>query len=92
MKNESFRNWSVVGGVIRKNSDVLLVANRRKDSAKLRGKGGIDWSPPGGVVDQGESELEALEREVYEETGLRVSTWSEFILSLIHISEPTRPY
>ena len=53
MKNESFRNWSVVGGVIRKNSDVLLVANRRKESVKLRGKGGIDWSPPGGVVDQG---------------------------------------
>ena len=85
MKNESFRNWSVAGGIIRKNSDVLLVANRRKDSAKLRGKGGIDWSPPGGVVDQGESELEALEREVYEETGLRVSTWSEFIYR-VHVN------
>ena len=37
------------------------------------------------MVDQGESELEALEREVYEETGLRVSTWSEFIYR-VHVN------
>ena len=68
-----------MGGIIRRNSDVLLVANRRKDTLKDGGRDVIDWSPPGGVVDQGEGELEALEREVYEETGIRVSTWSEFI-------------
>ena len=47
---------------------MLLVANRRRNGA-------VDWSPPGGVIDDGEHELEALTREVVEETGLRVTQW-----------------
>ena len=96
MKNQSFRNWSVVGGIIRKDLDILLVANRRRGNSHLRKRGGIEWTPPGGVIDQGESAIDALGREVLEETGLKVSTWSESIygvtvnfleqnLSLIHI-------
>jgi 8-oxo-dGTP diphosphatase len=47
---------------------MLLVANRRRNGA-------VDWSPPGGVIDDGEHELEALTREVIEETGLQVTQW-----------------
>ena len=47
---------------------VLLVRNRRRN-------GSLDWSPPGGVIDEGESVLEGLTREVEEETGLRVTEW-----------------
>ncbi len=79
MKNESFRNWSVAGGLIRKDSKILLVANRRRGKLHRGKKGGIDWTPPGGVIDEGESAVEALEREVYEETGLSASTWSELV-------------
>ena len=79
MKNESFRNWSVVGGLIRKDSKILLVANRRRGKLHRGKRGGIDWTPPGGVIDEGESAIEALEREVYEETGLQASTWSELV-------------
>jgi len=79
MKNESFRNWSVVGGLIRSNSEILLVANRRRGNLHLGKKGSIDWTPPGGVIDQGESTVEALKREVYEETGLQVLTLSELV-------------
>ncbi len=49
---------------------VLLVQNRRHG-------GLVDWTPPGGVIDRGESLLEGLTREVQEETGLEVLAWSE---------------
>jgi len=48
---------------------VLLVQNRRRD-------GRLDWSPPGGVIDAGEGLLAGLTREVEEETGLRIGSWS----------------
>lgn len=58
----------MAGAVIEGPQGVLLVANRR-------GNGSIDWSTPGGVVDPGETVLEALTREVAEETGLVVAGW-----------------
>lgn len=63
------RHWSVAGGVVRDaGGRLLLVENERRD-------GSIDWSTPGGVVDAGESFVEALTREVAEETGLSVASW-----------------
>jgi 8-oxo-dGTP diphosphatase len=62
------RDWLVAGAVIEGPEGVLLVQNRRRN-------GSHDWSPPGGVVDQGESVIEGLAREVTEETGLVVTRW-----------------
>jgi len=60
----------VVGSaLIEGEGGLLLVANRRRDGA-------VDWTPPGGVIDPGESVLGGLTREVEEETGLRVTTWA----------------
>jgi len=64
------RQWLVAGAVIESPTGLLLVRNRRRD-------GSFDWSPPGGVIDHGESLLEGLTREVEEETGLIVSAWSQ---------------
>ncbi len=63
------KQWRVASGVIVADEGVLLVANRRRN-------GEIDWSTPGGVIDPGETALGALTREVFEETGIGVTSWS----------------
>jgi 8-oxo-dGTP diphosphatase len=62
------RQWLVGGGLILGDAGLLLVRNRRRD-------GRHDWSPPGGVIDEGETLLAGLTREVTEETGMVVSRW-----------------
>jgi 8-oxo-dGTP diphosphatase len=48
---------------------LLLVRNVRRG-------GRVDWSPPGGVIDEGETLLAGLTREVEEETGIHVEEWA----------------
>jgi ADP-ribose pyrophosphatase YjhB (NUDIX family) len=55
-----------VGAVIRDSAGRLLVVRRAHPPSS-----GL-WSIPGGRVEAGESERDAVRREVYEETGLRV--------------------
>lgn len=62
------RDWVVGGAVIETDQGLLLVCNRRHDGSE-------DWTPPGGVIDDGELLLDGLTREVFEETGLRVDHW-----------------
>jgi 8-oxo-dGTP diphosphatase len=62
------RDWLVGGAVIETPAGVLLVRNRRRN-------GELDWTPPGGVIDEGEELLAGLAREVVEETGLIVTEW-----------------
>jgi 8-oxo-dGTP diphosphatase len=62
------RRWLVGGGLILGDDGLLLVRNRRRN-------GDHDWSPPGGVIDEGETLLAGLTREVEEETGVVVSRW-----------------
>jgi 8-oxo-dGTP diphosphatase len=62
------RDWVVGAALILSGDEVLLVRNRRRN-------GSHDWSPPAGVIEEGESLLAGLTREVEEETGLRVTRW-----------------
>ena len=58
----------MAGGIVLRGEQLLLVRNRRRNDS-------VEWSTPGGVVDPGETFLEALSREVREETGIRVNVW-----------------
>jgi ADP-ribose pyrophosphatase YjhB (NUDIX family) len=69
------KQWLVAGAVIEGPGGVLLVANRRRNGA-------IDWSTPGGVIDEGEGVLQGLAREVTEETGLVVSAWDGLLYGI----------
>ncbi len=54
-----------VGGVVFRGDHVLLIQRGREP---MRGT----WSLPGGALELGETTAEGVEREVWEETGLRV--------------------
>lgn len=60
--------WLVAGALIEGEDGLLLVRNRRRSGRE-------DWSTPGGVIDEGETVLGGLAREVQEETGLVVTSW-----------------
>ena len=48
-------------GLVQRGDEVLLIKNPRRG-----------WEFPGGLVEQGESVIEGLKREIEEETGVRV--------------------
>jgi 8-oxo-dGTP diphosphatase len=60
---------NVVLGALTRDQEVLLV-HRRPDKHAYPNV----WDLPGGLVEPGESELDALARELHEELGVHIST------------------
>lgn len=74
-QNVVMKQWIVGGAVIEHEGQLLLVRNRRKN-------GSAYWTTPGGVIDEGESVLSGLAREVFEETGLQVTAWDRHLYTV----------
>lgn len=72
---EEVQAFTVASGIVIEDDRLLLVQNQRRN-------GSLDWTTPGGVVDPGEQVLEALTREVSEETALTVSGWSSMFYAV----------
>ena len=61
--------WGIAAYAVVQNSEgKLLLLRRSADSKTNPGR----WEPPGGKTEPGERLDEALKREVFEETGLRI--------------------
>lgn len=65
MKRVFSQTFGVVGGILEKNGKILLVREAKEGPDK--GK----WNQPAGWIDIGEDPIEAVKREVEEETGLK---------------------
>jgi 8-oxo-dGTP diphosphatase len=70
------RSFLVGGALIVDSGRLLLVGNRRR-------QGHLEWTPPGGVIDPGESMLDGIAREVVEETSLVVNGWDALQYSVV---------
>ncbi len=66
-------HW-VVGILIRKGKDVVLIEKRRP--SWMHGY----FNCPGGNVERGETPMAAVRREFLEETGLDIKKWKEYAL------------
>jgi 8-oxo-dGTP diphosphatase len=75
------RVYKVVLGALTRDREVLLV-HRRPDKHAYPNV----WDLPGGLVEAGESELDALARELHEELGVHISTNSAAHLCQVTVS------
>lgn len=73
--NGSIQFIDVVAAVIRDDQNRFLIAKRKASQSN----GGL-WEFPGGKVEQGETEKEALAREIHEELGIEIEV-QNFIVS-----------
>jgi len=77
----------VVAGVLIKDSEVLIGKKKPNPGHFLSGQ----WHIPGGKVDRGETETDALKREIDEETGLTVEV-TAYIDETIQLDYVVRYY
>jgi mutator protein MutT len=68
----SFEKKNSVKAIVRCPNDKILIMRRQNGDA-----GGGDWDLPGGAIESGENAMDALKREVFEETNLKIDRVSK---------------
>jgi mutator protein MutT len=81
-EERTFEKKDSVKGIVRCPLGKILILRRQNDVA-----GGGNWDIPGGVIEKGENQIDALKREVYEETGLQISDIKKFKTFVLKIPE-----
>ena len=77
-----FLSINVVAGIIINQNKILIGKRKDKDI------GGGKWEFPGGKIEVGETNSEALERELYEELGISVKIGKE-LMNYEHVFKTT---
>ncbi len=77
-----FLRINVVAGIIINQNKILIGKRKDKDI------GGGKWEFPGGKIEVGETNSEALERELYEELGIGVKIGKE-LMNYEHVFKTT---
>ena len=77
-----FLKINVVAGIIINQNKILIGKRKDKDI------GGGKWEFPGGKIEVGETNSEALERELYEELGISVKIGKE-LMNYEHVFKTT---
>jgi len=75
--------FTVVGCFIDHNGEILLI-KRHKDKPQ-----GNTWATPSGKVDPEETEIQAMIREVFEETGLKLDSKKLIFIEKSYVRFPT---
>lgn len=66
-ERKSFEKKDAVKAIVKCSEDKVLIIRRQNDEG-----GGGTWDIPGGAIEDGENQLDALKREVFEETNLEI--------------------
>ena len=69
----SFEKKDSVKAIIEDNDGKILLLRRQEDTP-----GAGQWDLPGGAIEKGESKEDALKREVFEETNLKIDKIKKF--------------
>ena len=82
MAAQAVKTVRVVAGVMKKDG-LYLICRRKADTSNA-----LEWEFPGGKVEPGETDEQALERELFEELGIRTHT-GRFLREIV-IKTPDR--